>query len=112
MGKDIVEGLWNGINSLADWIREKVTGFVKGIGDTIKNFFGIESPSTLMAEYGRYIDEGLAKGIDDNASKPISSADTLATTIGSAMQKISGFVEVLLVLYKRNSSSGNYKMKI
>ena len=93
MGKDIVEGLWNGINSLADWIREKVTGFVEGIGDTIKNFFGIESPSTLMAEYGRYIDEGLAKGIDDNASKPISSADTMATTIGSAMQKISGFVE-------------------
>jgi len=93
MGKDIVEGLWNGINSLADWIREKVTGFVNGIGDTIKNFFGIESPSTLMAEYGRYIDEGLAKGIDDNASKPISSADTMATTIGSAMQKISGFVE-------------------
>lgn len=93
MGKDIVEGLWNGINSLADWIREKVTGFVEGIGNTIKNFFGIESPSTLMAEYGRYIDEGLAKGIDDNASKPISSADTMATTIGSAMQKISGFVE-------------------
>ena len=93
MGKYIVEGLWNGINSLADWIREKVTGFVEGIGDTIKNFFGIESPSTLMAEYGRYIDEGLAKGIDDNASKPISSADTMATTIGSAMQKISGFVE-------------------
>ena len=93
MGKDIVEGLWNGINSLADWIREKVTGFVEGIGDTIKNFFGIESPSTLMAEYGRYIDEGLAKGIDDNASKPISSADTMATTIGLAMQKISGFVE-------------------
>lgn len=93
MGKNIVEGLWQGISSLNDWIKEKVHGFVEGIGRTIKDFFGISSPSTLMAEYGRYIDEGLAKGIDDNASKPISSADTLATTIGSAMQKISGFVE-------------------
>ncbi len=93
MGKNIVEGLWQGISSLNDWIKEKVYGFVEGIGKTIKDFFGISSPSALMAEYGRYIDEGLAKGIDDNASKPISSADTLATTIGSAMQKISGFVE-------------------
>jgi len=85
MGKDIVEGLWNGINSLADWIREKVTGFVEGIGDTIKNFFGIESPSTLMAEYGKYIDEGLAQGIENNANKPLNAMSAIASSISDTV---------------------------
>jgi len=85
MGIDIVTGLWNGINSLTDWIREKVTGFVKGIGDTIKNFFGIESPSTLMAEYGKYIDEGLAQGIENNANKPLNAMSAIASSISDTV---------------------------
>lgn len=67
IGKDIASGLWNGIKSKKDWLKEKISGWVKGIGDSIKDFFGIASPSKLMAEYGRYIDEGLAQGITKNA---------------------------------------------
>lgn len=85
MGIDIVIGLWNGINSLADWIREKVGGFVKGIGDTIKNFFGISSPSMLMAEYGKYIDEGLAQGITANAEKPLNAMAAIASSISDTV---------------------------
>ena len=70
IGKNIVKGLWNGINDKYQWIKDKVGGFVKGIGDKIKGFFGINSPSRLMAEYGRYIDEGLALGIEKNANLP------------------------------------------
>lgn len=85
MGIDIVEGLWNGINSLADWIRGKVEGFVTGIGDTIKNFFGIKSPSTLMAEYGKNIDEGLAQGILDNAERPLNAMTAIAKSISNTV---------------------------
>ena len=67
VGKDIVKGLWNGINSKVDWIKEKIGGWCKKIGGAIKDFFGIASPSKLMAEYGQYIDEGLATGIEDNS---------------------------------------------
>jgi phage-related protein len=67
IGKDIASGLWNGIKSKKDWLKEKITGWVGGIGDAIKDFFKISSPSKLMAEYGRYIDEGLAQGITKNA---------------------------------------------
>lgn len=67
VGKDIVEGLWNGINSKVQWIKDKITGWCGKIGGAIKDFFGIASPSKLMAEYGRYIDEGLAQGITKNA---------------------------------------------
>ena len=68
IGKDIVKGLWNGINDTRKWIMDKVRGFVGGIGDTIKGFFGIRSPSTLMAEYGKNIAEGLGKGIEETSS--------------------------------------------
>ncbi|MDW5300759.1 MAG: hypothetical protein SA378_11595 [Sedimentibacter sp.] len=91
-GGNLVLGLWNGISSLAGWIKDKVYGFVEGIGKTITEFFGIESPSKLMALYGRYIDEGLAKGIDDNASKPTSSMNSVAEAISNALKKVSDFV--------------------
>ena len=67
IGKNIVKGLWNGINDKVQWIKDKIGGFCKKIGGAIKDFFGIASPSKLMAEYGKYIDEGLASGIEDNS---------------------------------------------
>lgn len=88
MGENIVEGLWNGISSLADWIKGKVEGFVEGIGNTIKEFFGIASPSKLMEGYGRYIDEGLAVGIEGNADKPLSAMNKVANSINSTIQTI------------------------
>ena len=68
VGKDIVKGLWNGINSKVQWIKDKISGWCGKIGGAIKDFFGIASPSKLMAEYGKYIDEGLASGIEKNSS--------------------------------------------
>ena len=68
IGKNIVKGLWNGINDKVQWIKDKIGGFCKKIGGAIKDFFGIASPSKLMAEYGKYIDEGLASGIEKNSS--------------------------------------------
>lgn len=67
IGTDVVKGLWNGINSKVQWIKDKITGWCGKIGGAIKDFFGIASPSKLMVEYGRYIDEGLANGIENNS---------------------------------------------
>lgn len=94
-GKDIVRGLWDGIESLAGWIKEKVYGFVEGIGSTIKDFFGIHSPSTLMAEYGRYIDKGLAEGIEDSAEAPLSAMASIAQSISDTVKNSISEVDVL-----------------
>ncbi|MBO8164703.1 MAG: phage tail tape measure protein [Brevibacillus sp.] len=87
-GKNIVEGLWNGISSLSTWIRDKVTQFVESIGSTIREFFGIASPSKLMQQYGQYIAEGLALGIEQNQGRPVSAADNMANAINSALGKL------------------------
>jgi|LSQX01.3.fsa_nt_gb phage-related protein len=74
VGADIVKGLWNGINSVKNWILGKIGGFVDSIMGGIKNFFGISSPSKLMAkEVGKWIPIGLAEGIEDNI-KPVTDA--------------------------------------
>lgn len=74
LGKWLWDGLWEGINNafapMNDWIFEHITEpFIDGI----KNFFGIHSPSTVMAEIGGFLIEGLKQGIE-NAWKSFSSA--------------------------------------
>lgn len=77
-GRFIVEGIWKGISGASGWLKDKVVSFAKSVGDTIRDFFGIHSPSRLMAEYGAYIAEGLAKGIKDNKDAPAGEALSMA----------------------------------
>ena len=60
VGKNIVQGLWNGINNAKDWVLDKIKGFGKSILNGIKNIFGIHSPSTVFRDE---IGSNLAKGI-------------------------------------------------
>lgn len=65
VGSNLVKGLWNGIQSVKDWILGKISGFVGGIMDGIKGFFGIHSPSTLMRdEVGKFLPPGITVGMD------------------------------------------------
>ena len=62
IGKDIVEGLWKGIQNLGGWIKSKVSGFLNGIIDGAKGVLGIHSPSTVFADMGENMALGLEKG--------------------------------------------------
>ena len=69
VGKNLVQGLWNGINSAKDWVLDKIKGFGDAILNGIKSFFGISSPSKLMKdEVGKYIAEGVGVGFEDELS--------------------------------------------
>lgn len=66
VGANIVSGLWQGIQGAAGWLRDKVSGWVHGIMQDIKGFFGIHSPSRLMRdEVGKYLAEGIGVGFED-----------------------------------------------
>ena len=78
VGKNLVQGLWNGINNAKKWILDKIKGFGKSVLNGIKSFFGIHSPSTLFRdEVGRFIAEGIGVGITDNADSPLEALNTL-----------------------------------
>ncbi len=55
----LLNGIWNGIKNIGTWIKDNIfTPFINGF----KNAFGIHSPSTIMAEMGGYLIEGLLQG--------------------------------------------------
>lgn len=69
-GGNVVKGIFKGIKDavvgIAEWIKDHIfTPFMKGFTAA----FGIHSPSTVMAEQGGYIIDGLLKGVKDNISK-------------------------------------------
>lgn len=41
IGKNILKGVWNGILSMGDWLKQKITDFFGGIGDGIADAVGI-----------------------------------------------------------------------
>ena len=65
-GKMIIQGMIDGLVSMTSSVVSTVTSIASNISDGFKSFFGISSPSKLFAEYGGYIDEGLAQGVSDN----------------------------------------------
>lgn len=73
IGKNIVQGLWNGISGAGSWLWSKVRSFARNILTQMKSALGIHSPSTLTAYQGKMLDLGLAKGIEGNM-RPIQNA--------------------------------------
>lgn len=79
IGKNIVEGLWNGINDKVQWLKDKISGFVGDVTSWLKKFFGIASPSKVMADQvGKWLPLGMAKGIEDNIGAVTSAVDDMA----------------------------------
>lgn len=81
IGKNLVQGLWNGISDMTGWVIGKIQGFGESVLDGIKDFFGINSPSREFAKIGRYLDEGLAKGLLDYADDPVKAAQEMAAGV-------------------------------
>lgn len=104
VGANIVRGVWEGISNSIGWLRDKVSGWVHGIMQDIKGFFGIHSPSRLMRdEVGKYLAEGIGVGFEDemgNVSKQMidamPSSDAFAQTydlggVSAAQQASNGY---------------------
>lgn len=82
IGKNIVAGLWSGIQSAGAWIRDKIAGFVDGIIGSFKSFFGIGSPSKEMADQiGKWIPAGVSEGITGNLKGLQSAVDTMGGVV-------------------------------
>jgi len=82
-GSELIKGLWQGINDMAGWLRDKISGFFGGVVDNIKDFFGIRSPSKLFAEMGKNLGQGMAEGI-------VASTKDVKRAMGGLMDASSG----------------------
>lgn len=65
IGKNIVQGVWNGIQSMASTFMNNVKNFFSGIVNGAKSALGIHSPSREMRdEVGKWIPAGVGVGIE------------------------------------------------
>ncbi|MCI5918030.1 MAG: hypothetical protein MRZ75_01690 [Roseburia sp.] len=65
IGKNLIEGLWDGIGDKISWITAKIKGFGKDVLDSIKGIFGIHSPSKEFAWIGKMCVAGFDDGMED-----------------------------------------------
>lgn len=78
IGKNIMEGIKNGILGAVRAVVEAARAAASEIYNSVKEFFQIGSPSKLMAkEIGRWIPAGIAVGIDANISDVTKSMKAL-----------------------------------
>ena len=63
IGKNLIQGLIDGVNNMIETAKNAVANVGNAVIDKVKNVLGINSPSTVFAEIGGYIDQGLANGI-------------------------------------------------
>lgn len=63
IGKNLIQGLIDGVNNMIETAKNAVANVGNAVIDKVKNVLGIHSPSTVFAEIGGYIDQGLANGI-------------------------------------------------
>ena len=75
IGKNIVTGIWQGIQNAKSWLMSKVRGFAKSILNGIKGALGIHSPSTEFAIVGKYSVLGYTEGLDDMKSNVQNTID-------------------------------------
>ena len=87
IGKNLVQGLWNGITSAGNWLKDKISSFAGGIIDGFKSTFGIHSPSKVMnKEIGRYLALGLGEGFNNNIKSVYSK---MKSAVDFETQKLS-----------------------
>jgi phage-related protein len=62
--ENLIQGFWDGISGMADWVKEQFDKFITGLIDGIKSLLGIHSPSTVFADIGENMMLGLTTAFD------------------------------------------------
>lgn len=118
IGSDVVKGLWQGIQDMGGWLKDKIIGFVKDkIPGPIKSALGIHSPSKVAAELGKQVPAGLAMGIDKAAGLVEKAATDMANgalygITGSDINPSMAFGSTLADGIAGNSSTRNQTVTI
>lgn len=88
VGKNVIEGIWNGISDKVEWLKGKVKGVVDKIKGwfTSKDGFDTHSPSKWSEKIGGFVMQGLGVGMK-NDTTAIKAAEKAAEKIGDAIQK-------------------------
>jgi hypothetical protein len=80
LGINLAQGVANGIYSRLAVVRAAAEALAEAASATVASELGIESPSKVFAEFGRYVDMGFANGITNAMHFVTNSVSTLSDT--------------------------------
>lgn len=92
-GKNFVKGFGNGVSKFANNAVEAAKDMASGAWTGVKNFLGINSPSKLLEEIGRFFSEGFGNGIQSLKDWVGEKAEELG--IDTSNLTLSGFTDTL-----------------
>lgn len=73
-GKQLINGLWEGIKSTMGWLGDQIGSFGNWVVDGFKKVFNIHSPSRVMKdEVGKFLGQGIALGLEDGYADKIKN---------------------------------------
>lgn len=88
VGRDLMQGLINGVKAMAGKLVSSVQGVVGDAIKAAKNLLGISSPSKVFAKIGEDTGEGLIKGLE---SKRTKIKDKIASLVQAASDVADSF---------------------
>lgn len=81
IGKNMIQGLINGIKNMGSNVIGAIGNVVQGGIDAAKKKLGINSPSKVFTQFGKWTGEGLAIGIDDENNRVTKASKGLASSV-------------------------------
>ena len=89
-GGDLMDGLVNGITSRVQMVRDAIGGVADDVGAWFREKLGIASPSKVFMQYGGWISEGAALGIQGGQGAVRTAALAMATAATTALPMAAG----------------------
>lgn len=86
-GTQIAQGVANGVENGISNVTSAATLMCSSTENTVKDYFGIHSPSTLMYQVGEYMVQGLVNGIVSSATE-LDKAFTLVNQAINFLQQL------------------------
>lgn len=108
VGYSIAAGVARGINANSWMIRQAAENAAQDAYKAAKDRLGIRSPSRVMAEVGRYYDEGFAQGITEHISEVAKAANRMSRESATGVYGAGNRAET----GKRSKESGNGNQKL
>lgn len=110
-GVNIIQGLIGGIKSMAGAVTSAISSVVGNVAGRAKSMLGINSPSRVFRQFGSWVSEGLAIGIDKGGQKPVSAIGSVASGVtanfGAKMGNLSAHISTSVGEHQARMTNAN-----